>query len=377
MTTHRSSGRALRLAAVLALLATAWGGTLALAQAPAPAAPPPPVKQESMPPVSNLQVTTPLVPNIPTGPSAVELNATARPASGLMSTPNEAEMLRALRSGDLLGQVTIPDRKLAVLMQPEGRDWRSTMQGPVRVIGSWLILGMLAVLIAFYLLRGRIQIDGGFSGRTIQRFNAFERFTHWLTASSFVVLALSGLNITFGRYLLLPLLGPDLFTTLSIGAKYAHNFLAFPFMLGVVLMFVIWVGHNVPNRYDIEWIAAGGGLFRRGVHPPSRKFNAGQKLIFWSVVAFGGILSVTGIYMLFPFYFGDIHTQQLMTMLHSVFALIIVAIIIAHIYIGTIGMEGAWDAMGTGQVDERWAREHHNVWVAEVKGEPLPKYGHD
>jgi formate dehydrogenase subunit gamma len=377
MTTHRSSGRALRLAAVLALLATTWGGTLAMAQAPAPAAPPPPVKQESMPPVSNLQVTTPLVPNIPAGPSAVEMNATARPASGLMSAPNEAEMLRALRSGELRGQVTIPDRKLAVLMQPEGRDWRATMQGPVRVIGSWLILGMLAVLIAFYLLRGRIQIDGGFSGRTIQRFNAFERFTHWLTASSFVVLALSGLNVTFGRYLLLPLLGPDLFTTLSLGAKYAHNFLAFPFMLGLVLMFVIWVGNNIPNRYDFEWIAAGGGLFRRGVHPPSRKFNAGQKLIFWSVVVFGGILSVTGIYMLFPFYFGDVHTQQLMTVLHSIFALIIVAIIVAHIYIGTIGMEGAWDAMGTGQVDERWAREHHNVWVAEVKGEPLPKYGHD
>lgn len=297
-----------------------------------------------------------------------------RPMVGL-TDPSDADLLRALRG--VQGNVSIPDQKAAVLVQPQGRDWRSTMKGPVRVIGSWLILGMVALLIAFFLLRGRIEIEGGPTGRWVQRFNAAERFTHWFTASSFVVLALSGLNVTFGRYVLLPLLGPDLFTSLSIGLKYAHNYLAFPFMIGLALMFVMWVWHNIPNRYDLQWLAEAGGLFTRGVHPPSRKFNAGQKLVFWSVILGGIVLSVTGVFLLFPFYFGNMETQQLMALLHSVFALVLIAIILAHIYIGSLGMEGAWDAMGTGRVDERWARAHHNIWVAEIKGEKLPQYGHD
>lgn len=370
----RCKSRRLGVAAAAVLLAATVFGTAGVASAQTPA----PVKATSVPPVSNLQVETPLTPNIPAAPSPVELNATARPMYGITSSSNEADMLRALRSpGHIEGAVSIPDRKAAVLQQPEGRSWRETMEGPVRIAGTWLILGMVAILIAFYLLRGRIEIEGGASGRTIQRFTALERFTHWFTASAFILLALSGLNVTFGRHVLLPLLGADIFSALSLGAKYVHNYVSFAFMIGVLLTFVIWVRHNIPNRYDIDWLAAAGGLFGKGKHPPSGKFNAGQKLIFWSVVLGGVALSITGIYMLFPFWFGDVQTQQLMTVLHSVFALVLMAIIIAHIYIGSIGMEGAFDAMGTGQVDERWARDHHSIWVAELKGERQPKYGHD
>jgi len=303
-----------------------------------------------------------------------QINTRERPMYGLTAS-QDAELLRALRGAE--GNVSIPDRKAGVLIQPEGRHWRQTMQGTMRVVGSWLILGMVAILIAFFLLRGTIRIEGGRSGRLVQRFNMAERTIHWFTASSFIVLALTGLNVTFGRYILLPLLGPGAFSTISLWFKYAHNYVAFAFMLGLVLTFVIWIAHNIPNRYDVQWLAAGGGLFSRGVHPPSRKFNAGQKLVFWSVIIGGVILSVSGIHMLFPFQFGDIHTQQLMTVLHSVFALILIAVVIAHIYIGTLGMEGAWDAMGRGEVDENWAREHHSVWYAELKGQPAPKYGHD
>jgi formate dehydrogenase subunit gamma len=302
------------------------------------------------------------------------VNTRERPMYGL-TNPNDAELLRALRG--VQGSVTIPDAKAGVLIQPEGRHWRQTMEGTVRVVGSWLILGILAALIAFFLLRGTVTIEHGRSGRLVQRFNAAERIVHWFTASSFIVLALTGLNVTFGRYVLLPLLGPDLFATISLWFKYAHNYVAFAFMIGLVLTFVMWIAHNIPNRYDVEWIAAGGGLFKRGAHPPARKFNAGQKIVFWSVIIGGVALSITGIYMLFPFQFGDMQTQQLMTVLHAIFALILVAVIIAHIYIGTLGMEGAWDAMGTGRVDENWAREHHSIWYSELKGRPAPKYGHD
>lgn len=302
------------------------------------------------------------------------VNTRERPMVGLTES-NDAELLRALRGAQ--GNVSIPDQKAAVLIQPQGRDWRRTMEGTIRSLGTWLVLGMLAAIIAFFLLRGRIAIDRGPSGRLVQRFNGFERFVHWFTASSFIVLAITGLNVTFGRYVLLPLLGPDLFANISLGFKYAHNYVAFAFMIGVVLTFVIWVIYNLPSRHDLEWIAAGGGLFRRGVHPPAGKFNAGQKVIFWSVVTGGVALSVTGFYMLFPFQFGDIHSQQLMTVIHAIVSLVLIAIVIAHIYIGTLGMEGAYDAMGTGQVDENWAREHHSLWYAQLKGQPAPKYGHD
>jgi formate dehydrogenase subunit gamma len=303
-----------------------------------------------------------------------QINTRERPLYGL-TNPSDAQLLRELQGAQ--GNVTIPDQRAAVLIQPQGRNWRATMEGTVRTLGTWLILGMVAILIAFFLLRGSIKIENGRSGRLVQRFNAMERIVHWFTASSFIVLALTGLNVTFGRHLLLPVLGPDVFSTLSLWFKYAHNYVAFAFMIGLALTFFVWIAHNLPNRYDVQWIVQGGGLFTRGVHPPSRKFNAGQKLIFWSVIIGGVALSITGIYMLFPFQFGDIQTQQLMTVLHAIFGVILIAVVIAHIYIGTLGMEGAWDAMGTGRVDENWAREHHSVWYQELKGQPAPKFGHD
>jgi formate dehydrogenase subunit gamma len=296
-------------------------------------------------------------------------SAMAQATGPSLASPAEAEMLRALNN--VQGNVTIPDQKAALLVQPQGRDWRATLKGPVAVAGTWMILGMLGLLIAFYLFRGRVRVEGGFSGQTVERFNGFERFVHWMTASAFVILALTGLNITYGRYLLLPILGPEAFSSWSVFAKVTHNFCSFAFMIGLVVMFLIWVAQNIPNHYDVQWLAQGGGLFGKGKHPPARKFNAGQKVVFWSVVLGGTVISVSGIFLLFPFSFGDIHTQQLMAVLHSVFALILIAVIVAHIYIGTLGMEGAFDAMYTGEVDERWAREHHSVWVAEMKGEPV------
>jgi len=297
-------------------------------------------------------------------PLGLDNNPTARPMAGL-TAPSEADMLRALQG--VKGNVTIPDRKAGTLVQPQGRDWRATMNSTIRSWGAWLVFGMIALVTAFYLIRGTIMIDGGRSGRTIERFNEFERFNHWMTASSFVVLAITGLNVTYGRHLLLPLLGPEVFSTWSAFAKLLHNFTAFPFMLGVVVMLVLWIAHNFPNRYDWQWIAQGGGIFTKGVHPPARKFNFGQKIVFWSVMIAGFIISLSGLYLLFPFWFGAMETQQLMAVLHSIFAFILIAVIIGHIYIGSLGMEGAFDAMYTGQVDERWAKEHHSVWAAETK----------
>lgn len=286
------------------------------------------------------------------------------------SSVQERQLMEALQAGTpgtgttLHGRITIPDRNASNLIQPQGQAWRGVHQGLMHWIGGIAILGMLAALVLFYLIRGRIRIEKGLSGLRILRFTSFERAVHWLVAGCFIILGLSGLNVTVGKFLLLPLVGEYTFATFSQWAKYAHNYLAWPFMIGLAAMFLIWVGHNIPGRIDLEWLRRGGGLIGND-HPPAHKFNAGQKGIFWAVILGGAALSVSGVYLLFPAYAGGVLGGQFWNIVHGVAGVLLIAVILAHIYIGTIGMEGAADAMTTGDVDLNWAKEHHSLWVEE------------
>ena len=272
----------------------------------------------------------------------------------------EQQLLKELQK--IQGRGTLPDAKSQVLEQPAGRDWRQFHQVTLRWIGAVAILGMLAVLVLFYLIRGMVRIEAGRSGRTLVRFNAFERFVHWMTATCFIVLAISGLNITFGKELLAPWISPEAFASWSQLAKYAHNYLSFPFTLGVVLMFLMWVAWNFPSGVDLEWVREGGGIIG-SKHPPARRFNAGQKMIYWVVVLGGGAAAITGYLLMFPFYATDVAGMQLAQMVHGIVGVVFIAIMLAHIYIGTIGMQGAFEAMGKGEVDVNWAQQHHSLWL--------------
>jgi formate dehydrogenase subunit gamma len=275
----------------------------------------------------------------------------------------EEDLLQKLQK--LEGRISIPDGKAAILQQPQGRDYRGFRENILPWLGAIAIIGILLGLVAFYFTHGRIMLeDSPESGQKILRFNGLERFTHWMTAVTFIILAISGLNYIFGKRLLMPLIGPDAFAAWSQYAKFAHNFLAWPFMLGVLMIFVLWIRDNIPNRTDVRWLKEGGGIFGDH-HPPAHRFNAGQKIVFWTVVLGGIALSVSGIIMLFPFSAADINGMQWAQYAHAVVGVIMIAAIIAHIYIGTLGMEGAYDAMGSGQVDLGWARAHHSLWVEE------------
>src|SRR5260221_10877430 len=276
------------------------------------------------------------------------------------SSVKEQQLLQ--ESNRIEGRVSIPDQRSGVLEQPAGRAWREFRNVTLRWIGGIAILGVLALLVIFYLGRGMVRIEGGRSGRTIVRFTAFERFVHWMTATCFVVLAVSGLNITFGRPLLLPLIGFEAFSEWSQWAKYAHNYLSFPFTIGVVLIFLMWIGGNIPNAVDVEWFKRGGGIIGDD-RPPADRFNGGQKAIYWIVVLGGSGVAITGYALMFPFYGTDIDTMQYAQMVHAVAAMLFVAAMLGHIYIGTIGMEGAFEAMGEGTVDINWAKEHHSLWL--------------
>jgi formate dehydrogenase subunit gamma len=299
-------------------------------------------------------------------PASAQQPNTVNPSANAV---REDELLRALRpdgggAGQVGGRVTIPDQKSATLIQPAGRDWRHFHEVTLRWIAAISILGTLVLLMVFYLWRGMVKIESGRSGRTVVRFNAFERFMHWLTATCFIILAITGLNITFGKTLLLPLMSPQAFTDWSQWGKYAHNYLSFPFTLGVVGICLIWIAGNIPNKVDAEWLKRGGGIVGHD-HPPAYRFNAGQKMIYWIVVLGGLAVAVTGYLLMFPFYVTNVHGMQLAQIVHGVVAVLFVAAMLGHIYIGTIGMEGAFEAMGTGNVDVNWAKEHHQLWLQE------------
>ncbi|MEA2977531.1 MAG: formate dehydrogenase subunit gamma [Alphaproteobacteria bacterium] len=278
------------------------------------------------------------------------------------SSVKEDQLLRELNR--VQGRVTIPDTKSGVVEQPAGRDWRHFHEVTLRWIGAISILGILALLVIFYLTRGMVRIEGGRSGRMIVRFTALERAVHWMTATCFVILAISGLNITFGKPLLLPLMSPEAFTGWSQALKYAHNYLSFPFTIGVVVIFLMWIGGNIPSQVDKEWLKRGGGIVGHD-HPPAYRFNAGQKMIYWIVVLGGGAVAISGYLLMFPFYGTGVSGMQLAQIVHGVISVLFVAAMLGHIYIGTIGMEGAFEAMGEGTVDLNWAKQHHSLWLQE------------
>jgi formate dehydrogenase subunit gamma len=299
------------------------------------------------------------------GPAAAQQPTSVNPTA---SSVKEKQLLEALKPGSsemLSGRVSIPDGRAGNLIQPAGADFRAFHEKTLTRIGLIAIPGMLALLGIFYLVRGKVPIEGGPSGQTIVRFNWLSRFVHWLTATSFLALGLSGLNLVFGKSILLPVIGASAFSGLSQFGKFVHNYVSFAFALGVILMFVLWVKDNLPSMRDITWFAQGGGMIGKG-HPAADRFNGGQKLMFWSTIVGGAALSVSGYIMMFRPESVALAGLQFNTVVHGVTGLILVAIIAAHIYIGSVGMEGAFDAMGKGEVDLNWAKSHHSLWVDKV-----------
>src|SRR5258707_1957768 len=204
------------------------------------------------------------------------------------SAVKEQNLLR--ESPRIEGTIVIPEPRERVLIQPAGRGWRFFHEVLLHWIGAVVIVGAIALLAIAYLSIGRIRISAGRSGRKVRRFNAFERVSHWLTAASFVVLALTGLNITFGKLLLLPVLGPDTFSRVSEIAKYVHNFVSFPFVAGLVLIVALWIKDNIPRKIDIVSLKGSGG-FVGSKHPQAGRLNYGSKLVFLLALVGGSSLA--------------------------------------------------------------------------------------
>ncbi len=276
-----------------------------------------------------------------------------------------AEYWRAVRGG-VEGYSAVSGPEAGVLIQDGGQKWRETRNGPVSFWGGWLIVLVIVAIAAKHAIAGKDKLESR-TGRTIARWSIFERFLHWFVGVSFIVLAITGLSLLFGRALLIPLMGKEGFAIWAQLTKPVHDYLALPFAVAFILMLFSLIPRNILRSYDFAWLKSLGGSFGEG-HPSANFINGGEKLFFW-LLFFGGIaLTIAGLFLLFPNFGWERSTMQLANIVHSAMGLFLIAISLGHIYLGTVGTEGLLDAMVSGEVDEGFAKQHNDLWYAEVRG---------
>ena len=280
-----------------------------------------------------------------------------------------AEYWRAVRQGTE-GYSAVSGPEAGVLIQNGGENWRSVRNGPVKFYGGSFIIFVLLVLLAKHIVRGRDKLEHR-TGRTITRWSAFERVMHWYVAISFIILAITGLSLIFGRTVLIPLLGKEGFAAWAALAKPVHDYLALPFAAGLVFILVMWFRHNMPKAYDLQWLKSMGGAIGDG-HPPAGFFNAGEKVFYWLVFFVGITMTVSGVFLLFPNLDTVRESMQFWHIIHLSTGLLIIGVALGHMYLGSVGTEGVLEGMVTGEVDEGFAKQHHSHWYEEVKGEAKP-----
>jgi formate dehydrogenase subunit gamma len=267
---------------------------------------------------------------------------------------------------------SIPGRERNVLIQAEGREWRELRNGPITTYGGWLIGFAFFAIVVFYMVKGTIRTKEPPTGRLIERFNIVERTSHWTMAITFVILALTGACILWGKYLILPWLGHNGFSWIQIVGKNIHNFIGPLFIFSLLTTFLLFLKDNFFSMWDVKWLASLGGLLR---DVPSFKFNAGEKMVFWGGLVFLGVLmGVSGVILDFPNWNQTRVFMQEANVIHAVAAACFISLIIGHAYLGTLGMEGAFEGMYTGTGDEAWAKDHHELWYEEVKAGKRPEH---
>jgi formate dehydrogenase subunit gamma len=288
-------------------------------------------------------------------------------AEGVSSLPKS----EALEAGNLIQQ---PVRYPGTRMVTAGQAWREFRNVWLIPYGGSLLIIVLLALAIFYFTQGPVGESSNQGRRRIERFTPFERAAHWSNAIAFVILGLSGITMAFGKFFLLPLIGQTLFGYFTYLLKNLHNFVGPLFVVSLVIVFFTFLRSNFPQRGDLRWLVRLGGMIGKK-EVPSHRFNAGEKLVFWGgVLVLGVIVVASGLVMdkLVPTVAYYRYTMQLTHMIHASAAVLMLAVFFGHIYMGTVGMRGAYTAMRTGYVDDAWAREHHEYWYEDVKSGRIP-----
>ena len=281
---------------------------------------------------------------------------------------NNAPVWRDVRKGENPYQTTqVRGVETNILVQSAGETWRQFHSGPLPLYSGLLLIAMLLLIFGYYRWKGPLRLHEKPTGRLIERFSDWERLVHWSAAISFVILGVSGIILMFGKYVLLPVFGYTLFSWLAIIGKNLHNFVGPLFIFCTLVMFVTYVKDNLWRAIDFTWFMKAGGLFS-GEHVPSGRYNAGEKAWFWfGVTLLGLVIGASGLVLDFPNFAQTRYVMQMANVVHAIASVLFILLAISHIYIGTIGAEGAYEAMRHGLVDEAWAKEHHEIWYEEVK----------
>jgi len=319
----------------------------------------------------------------PAEPKADETNA----QRGKSQPGNNAPFWRAVRgSGDKPGISNLPGAEKGVLVQPfvdygivrknnAGEAWREVRNRWILPYGGSLLLITVLALAIFYWRKGAIGREHPVTGRLVERFTPFERAAHWANASAFVVMAVSGITMAFGKFFLLPIIGTTLFGWLAYALKTAHNFVGPLFVVSLLIVIITFMKDNIANAADFVWLSKGGGMFGGGDQLPSHRFNPGEKGVYWWGVFFPGLVVVgSGLVLdkLIPG-LGELRGEmQIAHMIHAVAAMGMLVVMIGHIYMGTIGTRGAYQGMKTGYVPDGWAREHHKLWLDDINAGKIP-----
>ncbi len=253
------------------------------------------------------------------------------------------------------------------LIQNGGENWRNLRNGPVAGIVPWFMAISLLLIGGFHAIHGRNRIDQPLSGKKLLRWRPWERVLHWFTAITFIILAITGLSLLFGRAVLIPLMGHAGFAVWADFSKLLHNFIGPVFTAGVLVMIIAWVRYNIPDKVDLDWFRKAGGMGKQ--HASAGRMNGGEKAWFWFIAIAGGAVCITGLVLDFPGFGQDRGAMQLANLIHAVVGIAWVALAFGHIYIGTAGTEGAFEGMATGYVSEEWAAEHHDLWLEELRKE--------
>ncbi|MGC4394634.1 formate dehydrogenase subunit gamma [Hydrogenophaga sp. T2] len=297
---------------------------------------------------------------------------------------NNAPVWREV-SGGVTGSTMLPYPEFGNLIQgfvkypgsnltTAGEAWRQVRNNWIIPYGGSLLLIALVALALFYFTKGTIELHGAETGRKIERFTYFERAAHWVNAIAFVALGISGVVMAFGKFFLLPIIGSTLFGWLTYALKNVHNFVGPLFVVSLIVVFLVFVRDNLPSKEDLQWLLKAGGLFG-GAEVPSHRFNAGEKVLFWGgVFLLGLIVAGSGLFLdkLVPSVEFTRANMQVAHMIHASAAVLMMAMFLGHIYMGTLGMRGAYSAMKTGYVDETWAKEHHELWYDDIKAGKIP-----
>ncbi|WP_440995795.1 formate dehydrogenase subunit gamma [Arhodomonas sp. SL1] len=303
--------------------------------------------------------------------AVAERGGAALGAQGWQGDNPRAESWRQARQGNA-GVTTVGGPEAGVLIQNGGENWRQVRNGPVAGLTPWLMAIALVGIALVWVISGRHRLHEPRSGYVVPRWKLWERVLHWVVATLFIILAITGLSLLFGRAVLIPVLGPEGFAAWATVAMNLHNYIGPFFTLCVAVMVLAWVWFNIPSREDWGWFKAGGGFLKgRTLH--AGRFNGGEKVWFWFVALVGGAVCVTGVILDFPNLEQTRSTMQTANIIHAVAAIAWISLFFGHAYIGTVGTEGALEGMTTGYVSREWATQHHDRWYEQVKDREQPE----